>query len=229
MKRLLLVAGIVLAVLIAVLVWWRRGDGARGGDASAKAPPHGVTANADGAPAETPKPPDGPGGSGATPAAAPRSGARSALAPEARAKLEAALAAARARRAAAAPAPAPAPTAPSPAPASSKLPMEDKTGDDSAWEHRQFQVMQEMLGECYELGLVEDPALAGKVMLLYTISGEPDIGGLVSDIRFDEGGTTIGQATMRECMAESLYALELDPPPEGVSVSRQVTLELEPD
>jgi hypothetical protein len=34
---------------------------------------------------------------------------------------------------------------------------------------------------------------------------------------------------MRECVAESLYALELDPPPDGVSAARQVTLRFEPE
>ena len=46
---------------------------------------------------------------------------------------------------------------------------------------------------------------------------------------FDETGTTIAQATTRECMIESLGALELEPPPEGIQVSRQITLDLAPD
>jgi len=89
-------------------------------------------------------------------------------------------------------------------------------------------VLGQLLGECYDLARVDEPQLAGKVALLFTVSAEPDVGGLVEDVRFDEAGTTIASPEMGECMRESLYALELDPPPEGLRVERQITLDLQP-
>ena len=53
--------------------------------------------------------------------------------------------------------------------------------------------------------------------------------GLVEGVDFDESRTTIADQNLRECLRESIYALELDPPPEGVSESRMVTLDLNPE
>lgn len=143
----------------------------------------------------------------------------------ARARLEAAVAAARTRRTGAR---ADAPALPAATP--TKLDLANKTGHElSDWERRQLGALNELLGECYDLARAGNPALAGKVSLLFTVSAEPEIGGLVSEIRFDEAGTTIADPAMRECMTESLHALELEPPPEGVEVSRQVTLDLSPE
>jgi len=143
----------------------------------------------------------------------------------ARARLEAALATARTERTGRG---GTAPALPEAAP--TKLDLANKTGHElSDWERRQLDALNELLGECYDLARAGNPALAGKVALLFTVTAEPEIGGLVSDIRFDEGGTTIADAGLRECMTESLHALELEPPPEGVDVSRQVTLDLSPE
>ena len=146
----------------------------------------------------------------------------------ARTRLEAALATARTRRTSAAPGAAAAPALPAAAP--TKLDLANKTGHElSDWERRQLDALNDLLGECYDLARAGNPALAGKVSLQFTVAAEPEIGGLVSEIRFDEGGTTIADAGLRECMTESLHALELEPPPEGVEVSRQVTLDLSPE
>jgi hypothetical protein len=153
-----------------------------------------------------------------------RGDARARLEPEARARLAAAIERARVGRTSA-PAARPELTEATP----TVLALRDRTGSTSDWEQRQLGVLNQLLGECYDLGRAEDPALAGKVMLLFTVAAEPDIGGLVSDVSFDETGTTIAQPTMRECMQQALYALELEPPPEGIEVSRQITLDLVPD
>ncbi|HUS67139.1 MAG TPA: hypothetical protein VMZ28_21525 [Kofleriaceae bacterium] len=146
----------------------------------------------------------------------------------ARARLAAALDAARTRRTAGAAAASAAPALPEPTP--TKLDLANKTGHELGdWEKRQLAALNELLGECYDLARAQNPALAGKVSLQFTVSAEPEIGGLVSEIRFDEGGTTIADAGLRECMTESLHALELEPPPAGVEASRQVTLDLSPE
>lgn len=118
---------------------------------------------------------------------------------------------------------------PDDAPAAQPLSLENKTGSNEEWEERQLQTLNQLLGECYDLGRAEDPTLEGKVGLRFTISGEPDVGGLVDDVSFDPEYTTIEQQTLLECMRESVYALELDPPPAGVHAAREVTLKLHPD
>lgn len=202
-----------LAVLVAVAVGavflWRRS-----GETPANAPP----ATARSAPPEI-SAETRPAGADAGPQAAAPS-PRKRLDRESRDRLATALAAARTARRRGAPT--------YEAPPSEPLSLRDRTGDDSAWESRQVDVLSQLLGECYDLARVDDPDLAGSVVLLFEVSGEPDIGGLVDDVRFDETGTTIASSTLRECVQESLYALELDPPPEGVSVARQLSLELHP-
>jgi len=216
-KRIGLIAAVIVAIALTIyLTRWRH---------PTVAPPATRPAIASTQPAAAVTPP----------ATAPRASAPGhTLDPAARKRLQAALAEARAARAAhddGATATT-SPDRPRPQlddPHATDLDLRDKTGDDSAWEKRQLGVLQQLLGECYDLARAGDRSIAGKVALLFTVSGEPDIGGLVDDIRFDEAGTTIASPDLRECMRQSLYALELDPPPQGVSVSRMVTLDLHPD
>jgi hypothetical protein len=106
------------------------------------------------------------------------------------------------------------------------LDIRDRTGDTSAWEKRTLGVLNALLGECYDLGRAEDPKLEGKVKLRFTVVGEPKIGGLLETAEIvDDGFTTITQQTLRDCMTQQLHALELDPPPEGMRVEREVTLQ----
>ncbi len=80
------------------------------------------------------------------------------------------------------------------------------------------------LGECYDIAKEQEPDLAGTVGLQFTLRGEPEVGGLVEDIKFVAEHSSIVNPPMRECMRESLYALELDPPDEGITVERLLTL-----
>jgi hypothetical protein len=54
---------------------------------------------------------------------------------------------------------------------------------------------------------------------------EPNVGGLLERVEILDGNTTITQQTIRDCVTQQLYALELDPPPDGVSVERELHLE----
>jgi hypothetical protein len=56
-------------------------------------------------------------------------------------------------------------------------------------------------------GLAEDPNLAGTVTIQFTLVGEPKVGGLLERV-------------------QQLYALELDPPPDGVTVERELHLKV---
>jgi hypothetical protein len=106
------------------------------------------------------------------------------------------------------------------------LDIEDKTGDTSDWEKRASGTVNTLFGQCYDLGRAEDPAFAGTVMVRFTLVGEPGVGGVLENVEIVDKGTSITQQTFRDCITEQLYALELDPPPDGVTVKRQISLSL---
>jgi RNA polymerase sigma factor (sigma-70 family) len=72
-----------------------------------------------------------------------------------------------------------------------------------------------MLSQCYEEGLARKPALAGKVVVDFTIEGEPDIGGVVGESSIDAAQSDLDDATVDECIEQTMYALKIDPPPGG--------------
>lgn len=106
------------------------------------------------------------------------------------------------------------------------LDIVDKTGDTSDWEKRALGTVNSLFGQCYDLGRAEDPAFTGTIVVRFTLVGEPDVGGVLESVEIIDKGTTITQQTFRDCVTQQLYALELDPPPEGVTVKRQISLNL---
>ncbi|HEY1816198.1 MAG TPA: sigma-70 family RNA polymerase sigma factor [Kofleriaceae bacterium] len=77
-----------------------------------------------------------------------------------------------------------------------------------------------LLTECYEHGLERDPKLAGTVAVEFTIEGEPGVGGVVGESKIDPDPTetSLGDPDVRECIQETMYALEIDPPKNGGTV-----------
>jgi RNA polymerase sigma factor (sigma-70 family) len=106
------------------------------------------------------------------------------------------------------------------------LDITDNTGDTSDWEKRATGTLNRLLGQCYDLGRAEDANLAGTVTLQFTLVGEPGVGGLLESVEIVDANTTITQQTIRDCFTQQLYALELDPPPDGVTVEREVSLKV---
>lgn len=106
------------------------------------------------------------------------------------------------------------------------LDITDKTGDTSDWAKRALGTLNGMLGQCYDLGLAEDDNLAGTVTIRFTLVGEPNVGGLLERVEIVDANTTITQKTIRDCLTQQLYALELDPPPDGVTVERELQLKV---
>jgi len=106
------------------------------------------------------------------------------------------------------------------------LDIEDKTGDTSDWEKRALGTVNSLFGQCYDLGRAEDPAFAGTITVRFTLVAEPNVGGLLEDVTIVDDGTSITQQTFRDCITQQLYALELDPPPNGVTVKREIKLKL---
>jgi RNA polymerase sigma factor (sigma-70 family) len=72
-----------------------------------------------------------------------------------------------------------------------------------------------LLSECYEEGLARDPTLAGKVVVEFTIEGEPKVGGIVGESAIDPEESDLADPVVRECIQETMHALEIDPPAEG--------------
>jgi RNA polymerase sigma factor (sigma-70 family) len=81
-----------------------------------------------------------------------------------------------------------------------------------------------LVEECYVNALVTDPALAGRVTVEFTIEGEPEVGGLVGSSEVVD--SDIDAPDMLECMRETMYALELEPPAEGTVVKVRYPFEL---
>ncbi len=206
---------IIAAVMIAFAVYWlARGDGTAK-PAAARRP--GVSA-----PSGTSPP------AASTAAVTPdvRTPARlgSGHSAAERAAMLDAIAKARSRRMAAPPGAPHATAAPAGSSTDTTLDILDKTGDTSDWERRTLGTLNTLLGQCYDLGRAEDPALEGTVALRFKLVGEPHVGGLLESIEILGDGTSITQQTLRDCITQQLYALELDPPPDGVTVERQLSL-----
>jgi hypothetical protein len=159
------------------------------------------------------------------PVAEPTPGAGNPAREQARATLMAALTKARKLRETGAPKRNEAKIAEMPAP----LAIANKTGETSEWQERQLATLNELLGECHTLASEEAGELTGTIGIRFTLAAEPELGGLVDALEFMEDYSTIDNANMRECMRESMYALELDPPPEGMQVGREITLRFEKD
>ena len=106
------------------------------------------------------------------------------------------------------------------------LDLKDMSGDTSDWAKRTLATVNRLLGQCYDLGLAEDANLAGTIAVKFTLVGEPDVGGLLESVEIVDTDTTLTQQTIRDCFTQQLYALELDPPPVGVTVERQITLKV---
>ncbi len=106
------------------------------------------------------------------------------------------------------------------------LDIKDKTGDTSDWSKRALSTLNHALGQCYDLGLAEDAKLAGTVTIRFTLVGEPHVGGLLERVEIVDANTTITQQTLRDCLTQQLYALELDPPPDGVTVERELSVKV---
>jgi RNA polymerase sigma factor (sigma-70 family) len=85
-----------------------------------------------------------------------------------------------------------------------------------------------MLTECYEHGLLRDPKLAGKVVVDFTIEGEQDVGGLVGESTIDATHSDLPDPQVRECIQETMYALQIDPPPNGGMIEVKYPFEFRP-
>jgi hypothetical protein len=78
-----------------------------------------------------------------------------------------------------------------------------------------------MIVDCYKQARATTPTLAGKLVVHFTIEGDPDTGGVVTDSSIDPDQSEIHDPGLAECVQETMFALEIDPPANGGTV--QVT------
>jgi hypothetical protein len=72
--------------------------------------------------------------------------------------------------------------------------------------------------ECYESALEDDPKLAGKLIMKFTIVGDEEVGGVVDEAELDPS-SDLKHPALGECMRESMLSLSFAPPPDGGTVS----------
>lgn len=79
----------------------------------------------------------------------------------------------------------------------------------------QIQEIIPLVKQCYEQALLERPGTAGKLVVRFSIVGDPELGGLVeqSEIVDTEGGAA--DEGLSTCVRETMYALRLKAPEGG--------------
>lgn len=137
---------------------------------------------------------------------------------EAREQLLRAIRGAHQRRAATA---TPATAAPSsaPPPSLASTTIDGDSGDlDKAYIREAMSGLLPMIVDCYKAALEKQPALTGRLVVNFTIEGEPGIGGLVTESAIDPAQSEIQDPGMGQCVQETMFALEIDPPSNGGTV-----------
>ena len=85
-----------------------------------------------------------------------------------------------------------------------------------------------MIVDCYKDALDTQPTLAGTLVVNFTIEGEPGIGGLVTESTIDAEDSEIKDPAMGQCVQETMFALEIDPPSSGGVVKVTYPFRFEP-
>lgn len=85
-----------------------------------------------------------------------------------------------------------------------------------------------LIAECYELALHEQADLEGRLVVEFTIAGEPDVGGIVEESRIAEA-STLRHPTLDECVRETMYTAELEAPEGGGRVTVRYPFTFRPE
>jgi RNA polymerase sigma factor (sigma-70 family) len=86
-----------------------------------------------------------------------------------------------------------------------------------------------LLSDCYSEGLTRDPELAGKIVVDFTIEGEPGVGGIVGESAIDAAHSDLPDPAVRECIQETMHAIQIDPPASGGVVRVHYPFAFAPD
>jgi hypothetical protein len=96
--------------------------------------------------------------------------------------------------------------------------LDQPEGHDRDYIQERMQELIPLIKECYTMALERDPTLSGTLIVDLTLVGEPDVGGLVGSSEVDPEESTLLEDGMSECVRETMYALEIDPPTGGGEV-----------
>ncbi|MCH9682791.1 MAG: AgmX/PglI C-terminal domain-containing protein [Deltaproteobacteria bacterium] len=72
--------------------------------------------------------------------------------------------------------------------------------------------------ECYQLALDDDDSIEGRLLMNFSIVGEPDVGGIVETTDIDPHSEIV-HPELVECMQESMMSVTFDPPTDGGALS----------
>jgi hypothetical protein len=86
-----------------------------------------------------------------------------------------------------------------------------------------------LLSECFQEGLARDPKLQGTIVVDFTIEGEPGVGGVIGESRVDTAASDLKDATVHECVAATMHAIQIAPPPHGGTVRVRYPLAFAPE
>lgn len=114
-----------------------------------------------------------------------------------------------------------APALPTVAPHPAAATRSEQDGDDDpdkAYVQEAMTALAPMIGDCYRQALKTQPTLAGKLVVNFTIEGQPDIGGVVTESSIDPDQSEIKDPVLSQCVQDTLFALEIDPPSNGGTV-----------
>lgn len=95
---------------------------------------------------------------------------------------------------------------------------DDSDDPDRAYVQQAMTALAPMISDCYKQALATHPTLAGTLVVNFTIEGEPDVGGVVTESAVDPEQSEIKDPALGECVQETMFALEIDPPSNGGTV-----------
>ncbi len=82
--------------------------------------------------------------------------------------------------------------------------------------------------ECYQMALEDDEALEGRLVIQFSIVGEPDVGGIVETAEASAESDIVHEDLV-ECMRESMMSVSFDPPQDGGTLSVSYPFVFEPE
>lgn len=208
-KKTALALGLGALAVLGTAAYWATTH--RGGTGTSSAAPPSATPTSASRAAKAPRTAPVPSPGAPRAAAPPHSPRVRRITPAERARLVRAIRRAQdARRARAAASPA--------APPPSLPPVQG--GDmDKSYIQSAVREIQPLLRECYESALAREPTLEGQLMVRFTIEGEPDAGGVIGSSTIVDDATTVTDPDLRECIQETMYAIQIDPPSDGGTVT----------
>lgn len=101
---------------------------------------------------------------------------------------------------------------------------------DKQYIRSRVQELIPLVQECYENELPENDRPSGTLLLHFTLEGEPEVGGIVGESEV-KGGSLADRKDFVQCVVETMFTLEFEPPEEGgfISVDYPLTFESVPE